>query len=77
MQMSHIQIAPNDEFKTDIDLPGITESPGDYYSQDHKNDNEALREPGPSGEQILAATSVYAYSYKQYLIYFLFYSIFA
>ena len=34
--MTHVQIAPNVEFKMDIDLPGITDNPRDYDLQQHK-----------------------------------------
>ena len=34
--MTHIQIAPNVEFKMDIDIPGITDNPRDYDLQQHK-----------------------------------------
>jgi len=34
--MTHVQIAPNVEFKMDIDLPGITDNPRDYDLQQYK-----------------------------------------
>jgi len=34
--MSHIKIAPNVEFKMDIDLEGISEHSRDYDVQQHK-----------------------------------------
>lgn len=34
--MSHIKIAPNVEFKMDIDLQGVTEHTRDYDVQQHK-----------------------------------------
>ena len=42
--MTHIQIAPEVEFKLDIDLPDITESSRDYDVQQHKAEVYALFE---------------------------------
>ena len=34
--MTHIQIAPDVEFKLDIDIPDISENSSDYQLQQHK-----------------------------------------
>ena len=42
--MTHIQIAPEVEFKLDIDLPDITEISRDYDLQQHKAEVYAMFE---------------------------------
>ena len=55
--MTHIQIAPNVEFKMDIDLGEITDNPRDYDLQQHKAEIYAeferrLRNAFPEGFKI-------------------------
>ena len=55
--MTHIQIAPNVEFKMDIEIPDITDNPRDYF---HHQDNaeiyaefeERLKKVFPEGFRI-------------------------
>lgn len=42
--MTHVQIAPNVEFKLDIDLPNVADMPRDYDLQQHKAEVYALFE---------------------------------
>jgi len=44
IQMTHIQIAPDVEFKLDIDLPEITDGSRDYDLQQHKAEVYAMFE---------------------------------
>ncbi len=55
--MMHIQIAPDVEFKLDIDLPEITDNTRDYDLQQHKAEvyavfEERLRKAFPEGFKI-------------------------
>jgi len=55
--MTHVQIAPNVEFKMDIDLPGITDKTRDYDLQQHKAEvyakfEERLKKAFPEGFKI-------------------------
>ena len=55
--MTHIQIAPNVEFKMDIDLSGITDNPRDYDLQQYKSEvyaefEERLKKAFPEGFKI-------------------------
>ena len=55
--MTHIQIAPNVEFKMAIDLPGITDNPRDYDLQQYKAEvyamfEERLKKAFPEGFKI-------------------------
>ena len=55
--MTHIQIAPNVEFKMDIDIPEITDNPRDYDLQQHKAEiyaafEERLKKAFPEGFKI-------------------------
>jgi len=55
--MTHIQIAPDVEFKLDIDLPEITETSRDYDLQQHKAEvyavfEERLKKAFPEGYKI-------------------------
>ena len=55
--MTHIQIAPDVEFKLDIDLPDITDESSDYQLQQHKAEIYAafearLKEAFPEGFKI-------------------------
>ena len=55
--MTHIQIAPDVEFKLDINLPNITGSPRDYDLQQHKAEvyaefEERLKKAFPEGFKI-------------------------
>ena len=42
--MTHVQIAPNVEFKMDIDLPGVDDDTRDYDLQQHKAEVYAMFE---------------------------------
>ena len=55
--MTHVQIAPNVEFKMDIDLPGVTEKTRDYDLQQYKAEvyamfEERLKNAFPEGFKI-------------------------
>jgi len=55
--MTHVQIAPNVEFKMDIDLPGITDNTRDYDLQQCKAEvyamfEERLKKAFPEGFKI-------------------------
>lgn len=55
--MTHVQIAPNVEFKMDIDLPGITDHTRDYDLQQYKAEvyamfEERLKKAFPEGFKI-------------------------
>ena len=55
--MTHVQIAPNVEFKLDIDLPEITDDTRDYDLQQHKAEvyamfEERLKKAFPEGFKI-------------------------
>ena len=55
--MTHIQIAPDVEFKMDIDLPEITDDSRDYDLQQHKAEvyavfEERLKKAFPEGFKI-------------------------
>jgi len=55
--MTHIQIAPDVEFKLDIELPEITDNTRDYDLQQHKAEvytvfEERLRKAFPEGFKI-------------------------
>jgi len=55
--MTHIQIAPNVEFKLDIDLQNITDNTRDYDLQQHKAEvyalfEERLKKAFPEGFKI-------------------------
>lgn len=55
--MTHIQIAPDVEFKLDIDLPEITDATRDYDLQQHKAEvyalfEERLKQAFPEGFKI-------------------------
>lgn len=55
--MTHIQIAPDVEFKLDIDLPDISENSRDYDLQQHKAEIYAqfearLKKAFPEGYKI-------------------------
>ena len=55
--MTHVQIAPNVEFKLDIDLPEITYNTRDYDLQQHKAEvyamfEERLKKAFPEGFKI-------------------------
>ena len=55
--MSHIKMAPNVEFKMDIELEGVTEHSRDYDVQQHKAEIYAeferrLKEAFPEGIKI-------------------------
>ena len=55
--MTHIQIAPDVEFKLDINLEGIDENSRDYNVQQHKAEiyavfEERLRQAFPEGFKI-------------------------
>lgn len=55
--MTHVQIAPDVEFKLDIDLPDITDSTRDYDLQQHKAEvyalfEERLKQAFPEGFKI-------------------------
>ncbi len=55
--MTHVQIAPNVEFKMDIDLPGITDNTRDYDLQQYKAEvyamfEERLKKAFPEGFKI-------------------------
>lgn len=55
--MTHIQIAPDVEFKLDVDLPDITDESSDYQLQQHKAEIYAafearLKEAFPEGFKI-------------------------
>ena len=55
--MTHIQIAPDVEFKLDIDLPDITDSSTDYQLQQHKAEiyaafEDRLKKAFPEGFKI-------------------------
>ena len=55
--MTHIQIAPDVEFKMDIDIPGITDNPRDYDLQQHKAEiyaafEDRLKKAFPEGFKI-------------------------
>ena len=55
--MTHIQIAPDVEFKLDIDLPDINDESSDYQLQQHKAEIYAafearLKEAFPEGFKI-------------------------
>ena len=61
--MTHIQIAPEDEFKLDIDLPGITESSRDYDVQQHKIEvyalfEDRLKKPSRKGLKLILLSLV-------------------
>ena len=42
--MTHVQIAPNVEFKLDVDLPEVTDDTRDYDLQQHKAEVYAMFE---------------------------------
>jgi len=55
--MTHIQIAPNVEFKMDIEIPEISDNPRDYDLQQHKTEvyaefEERLKKAFPEGYKI-------------------------
>ncbi len=55
--MTHVQIAPDVEFKLDIDLPEITDTTRDYDLQQHKAEvyalfEERLKQAFPEGFKI-------------------------
>ena len=55
--MIHIQIAPNVEFKMDIDLPDIADNPRDFDLQQHKAEiyaefEQRLKQAFPEGFKI-------------------------
>lgn len=55
--MTHIQIAPDVEFKLDVDLPEITDDTRDYDLQQHKAEvyamfEERLKKAFPEGFKI-------------------------
>ena len=55
--MTHVQIAPNVEFKLDVDLPEITDDTRDYDLQQHKAEvyamfEERLKKAFPEGFKI-------------------------
>ena len=55
--MTHVQIAPNIEFKMDIDLPDLADKPRDYDLQQHKAEvyamfEERLKKAFPEGFKI-------------------------
>ena len=55
--MTHIQIAPNVEFKMNVDLGEITDNPRDYDLQQHKAEiyaefEERLKKVFPEGFRI-------------------------
>ena len=55
--MTHIQIAPDVEFKLDIELPNIADMPRDYDLQQHKAEvyamfEERLKKAFPEGFRI-------------------------
>lgn len=55
--MTHIQIAPDVEFKLDINLPNVTDQSRDYDLQQHKAEvyalfEERLKKAFPEGYKI-------------------------
>lgn len=55
--MTHVQIAPDVEFKLDVDLPEITDDTRDYDLQQHKAEvyamfEERLKKAFPEGFKI-------------------------
>ena len=55
--MTHVQIAPNVEFKLDVDLPEVTDDTRDYDLQQHKAEvyamfEERLKKAFPEGFKI-------------------------
>lgn len=55
--MTHIQIAPDVEFKLDIDIPGVDDDSRDYDLQQHKSEvyaafEKRLKQGFPEGFHI-------------------------
>ena len=55
--MTHVQIAPDVEFKLDVDLPEVTDDTRDYDLQQHKAEvyamfEERLKKAFPEGFKI-------------------------